>query len=209
MQRIILVGFIGSGKNTVGEYLVEKHGYFGISFADALKDVVASMFCWDRVLLEGNTPAARKWREAVDEWWAKRLGIPDFTPRYAMRHIGTEVLRDGFNDAIWRLNVERRIEQAGSRPVVVFDGRFRKEIELVRNMGGTAVRVRRGDEPDYWDLAIKANNGDTEAAGLLGFRGIHRSDWEWIGTPMDVEIENNETVRALHAKVDRLVERMK
>ena len=207
MQRIILVGFAGSGKSTVGEYLVAEHGYFGISFADALKDVVASVFCWERSLLEGDTKESRKWREAIDPWWAKRLGIPEFSPRYAMRHLGTEVLRDNFHDALWRLNVERRIEQAGDRPVVVFDGRFREEINLIKSIDGITVRVRRGSEPSYWDLALKANGGDKEAAGLLGLHGIHRSEWEWIGTPMDVVIENDGTLAELHSRVDAMLTR--
>lgn len=207
MQRIILVGFAGSGKNTVGDYLVEHHGYFGISFADALKDVVAAIFCWDRSLMEGDTPDSRVWRETVDPWWAERLGIPEFSPRYAMRHLGTEVLRDGFNDALWRLNVERRIEQADGRPIVVIDGRFREEINLIKSIGGTSVRVRRGPEPAYWNLALKAHAGDKEAAGLLGLYGIHRSEWDWIGSPIDIEIENDGTVRDLRARVDDIVGR--
>lgn len=207
MQRIILVGFAGSGKNTVGEYLVERHGYFGISFADALKDVVASIFCWDRALMEGDTPESRTWRETTDGWWAERLAIPDFSPRYAMRHIGTEVLRDQFNDGLWRLNVQRRIEQVGDQPIVVIDGRFREEINLVKSLGGVSVRVSRGPEPAYWNLALKANRGDTEALGLLGLYGIHRSEWEWIGTPMDVVIENDGSREALFREVDRLVAR--
>lgn len=205
MNKILLVGFAGSGKNTVGEYLVKKHGYFGISFADSLKDVVAAIFCWDRSLLEGNTTKSRKWRETIDPWWANKLNIPDFSPRYAMRHIGTEVLRHHFDDAIWRLNVERRIDAAGKRPIVVFDGRFKKEIELVKNMGGKVVRVKRGMEPLYWDLALRANNGDAEAIGLLGFRGVHSSEWEWIGTEMDETIENSGSLADLHKKIDRIV----
>lgn len=206
MKRIILVGFAGSGKNTVGDYLIEKHGYFGISFADALKDVVASVFCWDRAMLEGDSKASRKWRETIDPWWAAKLGIPEFSPRYAMRHLGTEVLRGHFNDALWRFNVERRIDQAGDRPVVVIDGRFRDEINLVtKTMGGTAIRVKRGDEPSYWDLALRANSGDNEARGLLGIYGIHRSEWDWIGHEFDTVIENEGTLKTLYRKVDKII----
>jgi hypothetical protein len=206
MQRIILVGFQGSGKNTVGDYLVEQHGYFGISFADALKDVVGSIFCWDRNLLEGDSKESRNWRETVDPWWAERLGIPDFSPRFAMRHIGTEVLRWGFNDALWRLNVERRIDQAGDRPIVIIDGRFKEEINLVtQTMGGIAVRVKRGPEPSYWEMALRANSGDKDARGLLGLWGIHPSEWDWIGSPIDIEIENDGPLVELYKSVDKIV----
>jgi uridine kinase len=52
-----VVGLIGSGKGTVSDRLVERHGYQKDSFAKSLKDAVASMFNWDRALLEGDTDA--------------------------------------------------------------------------------------------------------------------------------------------------------
>ena len=54
-----LVGFIGSGKGTVGDILVTQHGYYRFAFADALKDAVATIFTWPRGLLEGDTAALR------------------------------------------------------------------------------------------------------------------------------------------------------
>ena len=48
-----VVGLISSGKGTVADRLVEKHGYQKDSFAKSLKDAVASMFNWDRSMLEG------------------------------------------------------------------------------------------------------------------------------------------------------------
>ena len=87
-------GFIGSGKNTVAEYLVEKHKFVPVSFAHVLKDACASLFGWDREMLEGKTEESRVQREQVDEFWAERLQIPCFTPRYALQYIGTDILRD-------------------------------------------------------------------------------------------------------------------
>ena len=75
------VGFIGSGKDTAADYLVNFHGYRRDSFANTLKDAVACVFGWDRTLLEGRTKEAREWREQVDLWWAERLGMPNLTPR--------------------------------------------------------------------------------------------------------------------------------
>ena len=50
-----VVGLIGSGKGTVAERLVENTVHKRDSFAKSLKDAVASMFNWDRDMLEGNT----------------------------------------------------------------------------------------------------------------------------------------------------------
>ena len=69
-----ICGFIGSGKDTIADYLVNLHRYRRESFANSLKDAVAHVFAWDRTLLEGRTKHAREWREQRDEWWSKRLG---------------------------------------------------------------------------------------------------------------------------------------
>ena len=50
-----LVGLIGSGKDTVAERLVSHHGYVRDSFAKSLKDATASIFGWNREMVEGNT----------------------------------------------------------------------------------------------------------------------------------------------------------
>jgi hypothetical protein len=208
MQKIILVGFQGCGKNTAGEYLVEKYGYTGLSFADALKDAVASIFCWDRAMLEGNTPEARVWREAVDPWWEAKLGIPGFTPRWMLRNFGTDIMRQHFNPNIWTANVERRILDLGDKPVVVFDGRFPNEVDLVTDMGGRSVRVRRGPEPSWFGTAAAANSDSCSAPfyqQILNQTGIHRSETAWVGHPIDITIENEGSIDDLHRKVDDLV----
>ena len=72
-------GFIGSGKDTIADYLTNYHGFRRESFANSLKDCVAQVFGWDRTMLEGRTTQAREWREQVDKWWADRLKIPHLT----------------------------------------------------------------------------------------------------------------------------------
>jgi hypothetical protein len=70
-----IVGFIGAGKDTAADYLVNFHEYRRESFAGTLKDAVSAVFGWDRTLLEGRTKEAREWREQVDPWWAHRLDV--------------------------------------------------------------------------------------------------------------------------------------
>jgi dephospho-CoA kinase len=53
-------GFIGSGKDTVADYLVNFHEFRRESFANTLKDAVAAVFGWDRTMLEGRTKTARE-----------------------------------------------------------------------------------------------------------------------------------------------------
>ena len=68
-----LCGLIGSGKGTVADVLVEQ-GYEKISFADKLKDGVASVPNWDRQMLEGDTDESHEWRETVDTFWTQETG---------------------------------------------------------------------------------------------------------------------------------------
>ena len=65
-----ICGFIGSGKDTVADYLVNFHGFRRESFANSLKDAVAVVFGWDRILLEGRTKEAREWREQVGLYYS-------------------------------------------------------------------------------------------------------------------------------------------
>ena len=41
------VGFIGSGKDTAADYLVNFHGFRRDSFANTLKDAVSHVFGWE------------------------------------------------------------------------------------------------------------------------------------------------------------------
>ena len=81
-----LCGAQGSGKDTVANILVANYGFVRISFAAALKDVIAILFSWPRHMLEGDTPESRTWREAPDAEWSQKTGIPGFSPRKALRY---------------------------------------------------------------------------------------------------------------------------
>lgn len=52
---VALSGWKGSGKDTVADFLVEEYGYTKLSFASALKDMVASTYGIDRHMLDDPT----------------------------------------------------------------------------------------------------------------------------------------------------------
>lgn len=205
---IAFVGFKASGKNTAAAALYP-HGFIPLSFADALKDALASIFCWDRELLEGITEESRAWREQVDAWWAERLGIPEFTPRWAMMNVGTEVMRRHFHNDIWVMNVERRLSLIDGH-VVLVDGRFPNEIALAHRHGGRVIRIKRGPDPAWNGLALTANHHPVQgiregAMRLLDGKGVHRSEYAWIGSEVDDTIVNDGTIAELHETVVRLI----
>lgn len=204
-----ITGFIGSGKDTIADYLVTEHGFRRISFAASLKDAVSSVFGWDRELLEGTTKSSRKWREIKDEWWTKRLGI-DITPRWVLQHWGTEVFREHFHQDIWVASVENKLRQAKD-DIVITDCRFANEVAAIKTSGGITLRVERGPRPEWYDAAISFNKGEwgnmTWALSReeLRRKKVHASEYSSVGLEYDHYIENNGTIGELHEKINQLL----
>ena len=197
-------GFIGSGKDTVADYLQNFHEFRRESFASTLKDAVAAVFGWDRTMLEGRTKEAREWREQVDPWWAARLNMPDLTPRLMLQLWGTEVCRKGFHDDIWIASLENKLRTSKDH-VVISDCRFPNEIKAIKAQGGKILWVQRGVIPHWYDIACKANKGDAKAQQWLKDEGIHASETAWAGTSFDHIVNNNSTIDSLYTTVKSLV----
>ena len=198
------LGFIGSGKDTAADYLVNFHGFRRDSFANTLKDAVAAVFGWDRTLLEGRTNESRQWREQVDTWWAERLSIPHLTPRWILQHWGTEVCRIGFHDDIWIASLENKLRKTKDN-IVISDVRFPNEIRAIHNAGGLVVRVKRGPDPDWYSLAVAANKGHQWAIDELKKLTIHSSETSWIGCNIDLIINNEGTIEELFSNLNNVV----
>ena len=176
-----LVGYIGSGKGTVGDILVRNHGYTKFAFADALKDATSTIFMWPRGLLEGDSNASRAFRERVDTWWSNKLGY-EVTPRLILQKMGTEACRQGIADNIWIAALEKRMH--GYQDVVISDVRFPNEIDFVRSVGGVIIRVRRGEDPTDEELSK-----------------MHISETAWKGQEVDYTLVNDSTLENLKDNV--------
>jgi hypothetical protein len=196
-----LVGFIGSGKGTVGDIL-EVHGFTKDSFAKPLKDACSIMFGWPREMLEGDTEVSRKWREEPDSFWSEKFGY-SFTPRLALQLMGTEAGRNVFHQDVWVISL---LNRAKGKDVVVTDVRFKNEINYIQQNGGVIVRVRRGGEPDWYKLAEDAAAGFSSAIMGMKDKGIHQSEWDWIGSEFNYTIDNDGTVNELGNKVKELLQ---
>jgi hypothetical protein len=197
-------GFIGSGKDTIADYLVNFHEFRRESFASTLKDAVSAVFGWDRTMLEGRTKAAREWREQVDPWWAQRLEIPDLTPRWVLQYWGTEVCRRAFHDDIWIASLENKLRNSLD-DVVVSDCRFPNEIKSIKDAGGIMVWVQRGALPDWYNTAVEANAGNNVATNDLKMKKIHASETAWVGTEFDAVLDNNGSIDDLYEEIKNLV----
>jgi len=209
MSRIIgICGFIGSGKDTVADYLVNFHGFRRESFANSLKDAVSRVFGWDRELLEGRTKESREWRETKDEWWSKRLK-QDITPRWVLQYWGTEVCRKGFHDDIWVASLENRLRTTKD-DIVITDCRFPNEIKAIKAVGGKVIRIKRGPEPDWYNSAKDYNKGMKRIGWALGKdilekAGVHASEYSWVGSKFDTVLINDGTIDDLFKQVEEFL----
>ena len=205
------VGLIGSGKDTAADYLVNFHGFRRDSFAGTLKDAISSIFGWDRTLLEGRTTQAREWREQVDPWWAERLGMPNLTPRWILQWWGTEVCRKAFHNDIWIASLEHKLLTSND-DIVISDVRFPNEISAIHNAGGLVVRIKRGEDLDWFPAAESYNrgpNGNSTWAlsrQKLEKAKIHASEYSWVGGKIDYTVFNNTTIDSLFEQIKNLVE---
>ena len=206
-----ICGFIGSGKDTVADYLVNLYHFRRESFANTLKDAVAQVFGWDRTLLEGRTKQAREWREQVDPWWAKRLNMPDLTPRLMLQLWGTEVCRKGFHDDIWIASLENKLYNSLD-DIVISDCRFPNEIKSIKNAGGIVVRVLRNPEPEWYEAAASYNRGPdgnsswSLSKAKLDQLKVHASEYSWVGTNFDAVLDNNGSLDNLYNQVKNLLQ---
>lgn len=192
---------IGGGKGTVADILVGNHNFEKLSFADSLKDMVATVFGWQRHLLEGDTKESREWRERVDEWWSARLAIPNLTPRWVLQYWGTDVCRVNFHQDIWIASVENKLSRAKNSSakynnIVIPDTRFPNEIKMIRKLGGEVWGVRRGENPDWMIKLIQYGEQPND---------IHPSEWSWVRENLDQLINNDGTLVELEEKVKSLL----
>ena len=219
MNIIGICGWKGVGKDTAGKYFLDHQNYVKDSFAKSLKDMASAVFNWDRDLLEGLTENSREWREQPDEWWESKLNwdnhpgsklSPRFTPRFALQYLGTQVFRDKFHDDLWVSSMESRLRNKSN--VVITDCRFPNELQMIKNLGGTIIWVRRGENPGWYNDAFVANKGlkwdnkdpkqypYSKDFGLLRMRAlqIHESEWKWIGWDFDHVVGNNGSILDLY-----------
>ena len=192
-----ICGLIGSGKGTVADILVENHNFEKLSFADKLKDGVASVFGWDRDMLEGDTDRSRIWREKEDEFWTNEVGTP-VTPRLVLQLFGTDCMRNGFFDGIWVSLVKQKILENPDKNWVIPDVRFPNEVKMIQSVQGQVWQVRRGELPS-WFLEKRDNSIEP--------KDVHSSEWAWIDKDSAFEqiIQNDGSLEELLEKIQKIL----
>ena len=190
-----ICGLIGCGKGTVGDILVEEYGFTKLSFADKLKDGVATVFNWDRAMLEGDTVESREWRETQDDFWSRETGRT-ITPRLVLQEFGTDCMRHGFDDSIWVSVVKQELVKYPKKNFVIPDVRFPNEANMIKSIHGEIWRVRRGQDPVwmrmYQDIGVEPKD-------------VHESEWRWANVDFNSTIYNDLGIDELKSQVKGLL----
>lgn len=197
-----ICGLQSSGKDTIGNYLINNYNFKKLSFAEVLKDIVSILFNWDRNKLEGITFSDRLWREQIDIWWSNELNIQEFTPRYAMQFIGTDLFRKYFKDNIWVTIIKKKILQHSqqSKNIIITDCRFPNELNMLRECGGKIIHVYRLLPSWFIEYKLDIINEDK-----LQEMNVHISEYAWIKEPYDYLILNSKSLRDLYEELNELM----
>ena len=192
MTIIVICGYQGSGKDTLAKILINEHNFIKFSFADAVKDILTSIFGWNRIILDGLTETDRIEREKIDTWWSEQLNI-SITPRYMMQYIGTELFRNHLHKDIWTKVVEKKIidfmSSNKNKNIVITDCRYPNEIEMVQKYDGYIFHIYR-NLPDWYEDYKNTKELPKDLP-------LHTSEISWLDTKFDYTIENNSTIENL------------
>lgn len=181
MMRIIgICGYKRSGKDTAAAYLAEAYGYKHVKFSEDLKCMVRMLFDVTHDQVEGSS------KDVVDEEW-------QVTPRQIMQFMGTEVMQYKLQELCPEVGrtfwVKRLFKKHGSaKLLVISDVRFRHEIDAIRKHDPLSLIVR------IQKAATHAHAQDT-----------HVSETDCDTLPVDVVLQNDDSVEALHARIDDMM----
>lgn len=168
-----LSGYAQSGKDTVANILVEKHGYRRVAFADPIRNLLYEM----DPLLEASNSIDYRLQDLVDFYGWDKVKVQYPEVRRLLQELGVGA-RKLFGDTFW-IN-EALSDVAPQDKVVVSDVRFENEAKWIQEFKGQIWRVKR--------MGTDAVND-------------HVSESEMDGYPVDQIFVNNGTVEDLEVLV--------
>lgn len=185
-DEFVLIGITGrkrSGKDTIGNYLVDNYGFVRIAYADSLKEACKIIFGFTDEQVYGD-----ELKEIIDEYW-------QHTPREIMQKVGTELFRialphlcENISDDIWIKSVERKIRlllSQGHTRFVITDNRFQNELDFIKRLGGQTWKVTR----------------QSILRDIDPLKPVHRSEALIDDFVCDTYIPNDESIEQLNIKV--------
>lgn len=173
--------YAGAGKSTVAHVLNMRYGFARLKMAGPLKN-----------MLRNYLASQGLHHESIEEMIEGSLKheplkvLNDKTPRHAMQTLGTEWGRDCMGVDFWcdaaKTQILRSVQNGLS--VVVDDVRFPNEAQMIHDIGGYMVRIRRPS----MEVAPKP---PTWRERIFGRKAGHSSEGGLNNWTFDLEIENS------------------
>lgn len=142
MPYLGLVGFAGSGKDTVADILCEEYGYDRIAFADPLRRIL--------MRLDPNVPYYDTTGYGPYSSYVRRVGYERAKKnphvRQLLQRLGTECGREVLGEDVWVNHALDRADELGDQGqfnIAFTDCRFDNEVEAIRDREGYIILVNR------------------------------------------------------------------
>jgi dephospho-CoA kinase len=140
MKIILLSGWSGSGKDTVADYLVTKHGYKKFAFATPLKDLASELYKFPRELADSQEGKRQLWR----------VGYSKKTIRQILLDVA-RIDRFRFGDHVYaNETVEQIAKESPDAQIVISDTRYLNEIAVLREFA-----MKEKHEFAVWRISFK------------------------------------------------------
>jgi ribonuclease HI len=186
-----MTGLARSGKDTVADRLVERHGFTRFAMADKLKVAALALDPLVPDLRSNAPPCAPPLRlsEVVSAvGWHDAKAQQEI--RRTLQRLGSEAGWMLHGEALWTHHVQFGIDALpADAPIVITDVRMPYEDHWIHAMGGLLIRTIR-----------------PQASELTGEQRTHIS--EKGDLTIDFVIDNDGTIEDLHAEVDGLAEKV-
>jgi len=131
----MLVGLTGkarSGKDTVGDYLFQEHGFVRYAFADPLKAAASEAFGIPLSQLYGEHGYDRE--VVLPEW--------GMSCRQILQDFG-KAMRDVFVDDFWIQRATMELSLLSEMNTVITDVRYPNEVQFIREREGIILGIQR------------------------------------------------------------------
>lgn len=181
LRLIGLVGYAGTGKDTVRQLLESEHGFTGLAFADPMRTMLRALFTANG--LDEKYIDERDHKEAPIE---DLLTDQPVTYRQMAQTLGTEWGRNLSSDfwlQIAGAHIAHR-RQRGERLFVISDVRFVNEARWVKDAGGELWRIHRPDVLPVRPHASEAEIEHIECDRLIDNSGSLDDLWTRVDSVM-------------------------
>ncbi len=199
-QILCVSGRKGSGKDTLCDYLVAKHGFTKFAYADALKrmsvPLIHAIFpsLKDEITLESMYDGDAKEKVYPSLSFA---GKP-FSIRWFLQFVGTDVMRAHLSEDLWVEHVMGSIRALLQNPttsqirVCISDCRFENEVAKCRALASTTSGVRV--------KSVRVHRPGLPSESKSFVHSSEANEFE-----VDCPLMNDGSLEDLYAKVEKLI----